>query len=80
MKSSKSTLIKDISKLGKDSAEWEQMIDRWIFSERDRRIVKRRLIDCVRIEPLAEEFDLSVSQTKRILYRAVNLLLEKIGN
>lgn len=45
------------------------LIDEHIHSERDRAILKRRLIDGICFEPLAEEFDLSVRQTKNIIYR-----------
>ena len=45
------------------------LIDEHIHSERDRAILKRRLIDGVCFEPLAEEFDLSVRQTKNIIYK-----------
>lgn len=45
------------------------LIDEWIFSERDRAILKRRLLDGICYEPLAEEFDLSVKQVKRIVYK-----------
>lgn len=43
------------------------LIDEWILSERNRKILKRRFLDGVRLEPLAEEFDLSVRQIRRIL-------------
>ena len=45
------------------------LIDEWIFSERDRAIMKRRLLDGICYEPLAEEFDLSVRQIKKIVYK-----------
>lgn len=45
------------------------LIDEYIHSERDRLILKRRLIDGIHFEPLAEEFDMSDSQIKRIVYR-----------
>lgn len=51
------------------NSEISALIDEYIHSERDRRILKRRLIDGVYFEPLAEEFDLSVPQIKRIVYR-----------
>ena len=35
--------------------------------ERDRKIMHRRLIDGIHFEPLAEEFDMSVRQIKRIV-------------
>lgn len=44
-------------------------IDEVIHSERDRAVLKRRLIDGICFEPLAEEFELSVRQTKSIVYR-----------
>ena len=47
----------------------ERLIEEHIHSERDRAIMKRRLIDGICFEPLAEEFDLSVSQIKRIVYK-----------
>ena len=46
------------------------LIDEWIHSERDRAILKRRLIDGVLYEPLADEFDLSVRQVKDIVYKS----------
>lgn len=44
-------------------------IDEKIHSERDRAILKRRLVDGICFEPLAEEFDLSVRQVKNIVYK-----------
>lgn len=51
------------------NSQAERLIDEYVHSERDRAIMKRRLIDGICYEPLAEEFDLSVSQIKRIIYR-----------
>lgn len=51
-------------------SEWEHLIDEWIFSERDRKMLKRMLLDGVTFEKLAEEFDLSVAQVKRIIPKA----------
>lgn len=50
-------------------SEWENLIDEWVFSERDRQILKRRLLDGICYEPLAEEFDLTDKQVKNIVYR-----------
>lgn len=57
-------------------SEWEQLIDEWIFSERDREILKRRLLDGICFEPLAIEFDLSVQQVKTIVYKASEKLFK----
>lgn len=55
-------------------SEIEYLIDQWIFNERDRAILKRRLLDRICFEPLAEEFGLSVNQTKTIVYKAMDRL------
>ena len=59
-------------------SEWENLIDQWVFKERDRAILKRRLLDGICYEPLAEEFDLSVPQTKTIVYKATEKLIKHI--
>ena len=59
-------------------SEWEKLIDEWIFNERDRAILKRRLLDGICYEPLAEEFNLSVQQTKHIVYQLQNRLFKKL--
>lgn len=46
------------------------LIDEWIFNERDRNMLKRRLLDGITYEKIAEEFNLSVRQTKNIIYRS----------
>ena len=50
-------------------SQWEHLIDEWIFNERDRKILKRRLLDGITYERLAEEFDMSVRQIKNITYK-----------
>lgn len=51
------------------NSQIEYIIDERISNERNRRILKRRLIDGVCFEPLAEEFDLSVRQVQNIVYK-----------
>ena len=46
-----------------------EIIAEWINSERDRRIMERRLCDGIPQEKLAEEFQMSTSQIKRIIKR-----------
>lgn len=48
-------------------SQYEHLIDEWVFSERDRLVLKRRLLDGLTYDRLAEEFDLSVRQTKTIV-------------
>lgn len=51
------------------TSEISRLIDEWIHSERNRKILKRRLLDGIQYERLAEEFDLSVRQVKTIVYK-----------
>ncbi len=53
-------------------------IDEWIHSERDRKILKRRLIDGICYEPLADEMGMSVIQIKRIVSKAEAKLFKHI--
>lgn len=55
---------------GMDNIEMAGAIDRYVRGERARAMLKRRLIDEICFEPLAEEFDLSVTHAKRIIYKA----------
>lgn len=54
------------------------LIDEWVKGERDRKIMKRRLIDGIRYEPLAEEFELSVPHTHSIVQKNLKIILKKI--
>lgn len=52
-------------------SEIERLMHEWMIgpnAERDRAILARRLFDGITFERLAEEFDLSVRQTKTIVY------------
>lgn len=57
--------------------QWEILIDEWVFSERDRAILKRRLLDGITFEKLAEEFDLSIRQVKNIVYKQQQRLFSR---
>lgn len=59
-------------------SEVSNLIDEWIRSERDRKILKRRLLDGITYERLAEEFDLSSTQIKNIVYKSESRLFKHI--
>lgn len=58
------------------NTEIARRIDERIHHERNRRILRRRLIDGICYEPLAEEFDMSVRQVKNIVYRAQDVIFK----
>ncbi len=60
------------------NSDIEGIINEYIHSKRDREILKRRFIDGICYEPLAEEFELSERQIKNIVYKHESLILSKI--
>ena len=55
-----------------------ELIAEHIHSERDRRILERRLIDGITFERLAEENELSVSQVKRIIWKKSEIVFRHL--
>ena len=51
------------------NSQISELIDEFIHSQRDRDLLKRRLIDGICFEPLSEEFALSPRQVRRIVYK-----------
>lgn len=60
------------------NSEIAKVIDEYIHNERNRAILKRRYIDGICLEPLAEEFDLSVKQIKNIIYRNEEVIFKHL--
>lgn len=58
-------------------SDTERLINEWIFSERNRNILKRRMLDGITYERIAEEFDMSVSQIKRIVKECKKTISQK---
>ena len=51
------------------NSQIREVIAEHIHSERDRRLLLRRLVDGAVFEKLGEEFDMSDRQVKRIVYK-----------
>ena len=60
------------------NSQIRDLIAEHIHSERDRRILARRLIDGVTFERLAEEQELSVSQVKRIIWKGSEIIFRHL--
>ena len=61
--------------------EIRQVIDNYVRGrngERNRAILKRRIIDGITLERLAEEFDMSVSQIKEIIFKNKAALKDRL--
>lgn len=61
-----------------DRYQWESEIERWIFSEEHRAMLKRNLLDGRTYEQIAEEFNCSRDKVARIIPRLQNQLFKKI--
>ena len=60
------------------NSQVRRIIEDFIHSERDRRLLARRLIDGITIERLAEEFELSPRQVKNILRKGEEIIFRKL--
>ena len=68
-----------MSDLSRDDIE--AAIDKWIIgrnAERNRQILKRRILDGITYDRLAEEFELSVRQVKNIVYHGEEKIYKHI--
>ena len=59
-------------------SEWEFLIYQWIFHERNRAIISRRLLDGRTIEQLAEEFDISPQRAQGIVQECQKVLEKQV--
>ena len=59
-------------------SELSALIDEWILNERNRNILKRRLLDGITYDRLAEEFDLSDRQIKSIVYKCQDIIFRHL--
>ena len=67
---------------GFNAMEITATIEQWIVgrnAQRNREITKRKLVDGITFESLAEEFDLSVRQAKNIVYACREIILAHLA-
>ena len=57
------------------NSQMERLIAEHIHNERDRELLKRRLVDGITYEKLSEEFELSTQRVKTIVYKAQQKLI-----
>lgn len=60
------------------NSQIERVIDEYIHSERDRKLLKRRYIDGICFEPLAEEFGLPTRRVQTIVYKHEMTILKHL--
>ena len=60
------------------NSQVRRIIEDFIHSERDRKILNRRFIDGITFEKLAEEQEMSVRQIKNIVYRCEKIIFSKL--
>jgi AraC-like DNA-binding protein len=62
-----------------DRYQWEDLIDRWIFNEEHRAMLKRNLLDGKTYEQLADEFQMSSRQVASLIPKLQNQLFKRIN-
>lgn len=67
--------IKDIDL---SRTEWEYLIEEYVLSSRDRRIMKSRVIDGMTYEDIAEMYDMSVTQICTIVRTCKERMLKHL--
>ena len=70
----------DLDKFDLSKQQVLDLIDSYIFNERNRQIAIRRLLDGVCYEDLAEEYSLSVNQVKTVCYKAIEKISAHIND
>lgn len=59
-------------------SEYEHIIDEWVFNEKSRAIIKRRMLDGITYDRLSEEFNMSVRQIQNIVYKTEQIIIKHI--
>lgn len=60
------------------NSQIDKLIDEHIHNERNRKILKRRLIDGICYEPLAEEIGLTPKQVRNIVNKSEAILFKHL--
>ena len=60
------------------NSQAREIIENYLHNERDRRLMCDRLINGYTIERLAEKYELSVSQVKRIITRDSEIIFRHV--
>lgn len=67
-----------LDRLEYTNSQIRELIREYIHDQRDRKLMYRRLVDGIRIEKLAEEFELSPRQTWTIIKKNERILFSHI--
>lgn len=59
-------------------SEYEHIIDEWVFNEKARAIIKRRMLDGITYDSLSVEFNMSVRQIQNIVYKTEQIIIKHI--
>lgn len=59
--------------------EIENLVTEWVHNSRNRSIAKSRFLDGLTYEKISEIYELSVNQTKNIIQKVTEVLLNHIG-
>lgn len=74
-------MLSDFQKYSKDDLERaiDSSIVACLHAERNRRIIKKRLIDGITVKELAKEFNLSIQSIEKILTKNNDIIIRQLG-
>ena len=58
------------------TSQKEKLIDEWVHSRRDRELMKLKFLDGLSYEEVASIIHLSLTQTKTIAYKSIDIIRE----
>ena len=70
--------MKKLSNIDLSRSEWEMLINEWVLNEKERAILKRKLLDGLTFEEVSSEFNYSRQNIERIVYSRVEKIQSKI--
>lgn len=70
----------DVEAFRKTRYEMERIIDTWIFDELTRQILRRKLLDGLTFEKLAEETGYSVKTVQNRFYKGIQVIIQHMPN
>ena len=68
----------DFERMNISTSQLDKLVDEWIYDERDRLLVKRKLMGHKTYEQVAEEFEISPRTAITIVHRGLDIIVRHI--
>ena len=68
----------DFERMNISTSQLDKLVDEWIYDERDRLLIKRKLMGHITFEAVAEEFEISPRTAIKIVHRGLDIIVRHI--